>query len=1277
MPKHLLCRHYEHSVIGRQALDTLHIGPAQHAQGLTHAGFLFAQMESAQTLDISLHAISDLPQRRSKALWRSRFAAVPGFCPVRLFAYEWVIPAICALGAYPDATDVARLCPYYRTDRPANSWGVFASSTRHGRCVFHVQGCDRPTSYNVQDRLKSLSGSLVGTGAPGAPCPSGPPPIAINSYSNPFGPSRGPAPQGSMPRGGRPRYFDGPAPPPPGAGSRPPRGRGQGSVVIPYQPYPTDPSHRRRGSPSAIAQVWKAATCDELDDAIDLLKNLLPNLPTAVSSPLWNDFLIWFQELKQSPGFSRSTLVLVVIGHFHSLYDPALAAARAAAESAPSDPIAALEAKSLELSRASTLVVQLESELANPPPGSDLDDLASQLTRAQDLVVALDEEVDAMEQEAVPPTDAGAEDDDPIAARRSFVPVPEPEVVVAPWPEANFEGFLERMAPLFSLPTGKLPLESLLVSMEEPSNLKILLPRPLELYTESEVNSAGPKSRAPWLNRHEDTLEPVKSWSLDTFRQVYSRDGFHFMIARTAQSGAQSRDPKLSTLHSCLSSRWDCEVKIAAMDPRQDWMLCTIPDVTGPRAEILLTALMRLSDGNASYIVRHFSSISRNRDLIIVIKGSRDDPNSVYNQLRKRLLEFEAKGVRLGWRVIGVWRTSVLGQYRASFLLDSPSVFWPWLFKFDHAHGSINPSSPLLNFEPPWIARKPYACQACYASDHSTNKCLLQSVRLGGVPIMSRMSVEMVSNRKAAERIIVVDRSLIPKKAPAPPDAMPPPPVPHACPDKGKSKAPLSPVPESPLPSLFVPRLDSFISFLALKLHHFISDDKVPLSEVRRVAACGSLFASLDMLEPVIPAVATWDRTAAASEFLAWDNLSRVPDSVALDGMSDVRSELHSVPSSPPALGRPMSPQPAVPGDPGVAPSEREPPPAPLVASACETSLLTCTSYPCLCFLTAHSAFGLAPILSSPAPAPPSAPSRQIETSLLHPSQETVPWLVEPKGFASLTTHSPTFSPLSPLPGRDWHKVNDLEPTVAKLHAAVSTIKSGAPASLATFVPPPPARTATAAEWKAAVSALAVPSPSVVPDSQPRSATPLVAPTPLSSASAPLTDWQPTPVAAGDAPGVPVLLDIDSDLSRSLQVLQAAHPTARDDFLLAILEKENVNAAATLGWLSTIQEISALTLAMKEAFPSAPELRISRLVQSFGGDVSSVWAVLSESYDSPWTSAFSAMAIQSKVSWTAMLPGSDDDSDVLVTSDSLKSFHQDWWLTYVTSRRYRLGPTLT
>ena len=136
----------------------------------------------------------------------------------------------------------------------------------------------------------------------------------------------------------------------------------------------------------------------------------------------------------------------------------------------------------------------------------------------------------------------------------------------------------------------------------------------------------------------------------------------------------------------------------------------------------------------------------------------------------------------------------------------------------------------------------------------------------------------------------------------------------------------------------------------------------------------------------------------------------------------------------------------------------------------------------------------------------------------------------------------------------------------------------------------------------------------------------------MSSAAAPLTDWQPTPAATVDAPGVSILLDVDNDLSHSLCVLQVAHPTARDDFLLAILEKEDMNTAAALGWLSTIQEISALTLAMKEAFPSAPELRISRLVQSFGGDVSSVWAVLSESYDSPWTSAFSASAVESRVS---------------------------------------------
>ena len=350
MPKHLPRHHYEHSVIGRQALDSLCIGPTQHALGLTRAGFLFAQMESAFSLDISQRAISDLPQHRSKALWRSRFAAVSGFCHIRLFAYEWVVLAICALGVYPDAADVARLCPYFCKGRPANSWGVFASSVRRGRRVLHVQGCDRLTSYPVQDKLRSLSRSLISAGAPGAPHPLGPPPIAISTYSNPFGPGRGPAPHGSLRRGGQPRYFDGPTPHPPSAGSRPARGRDRGSVAIPYQLYSTDPSCRCRGSLSAVAQVWKVATRDELDNAIDSLKALLPSLPAAVSSPLWNGFLTWFQDLKCSPGFSQSMSVLIVVSHFHSLYDPALAAARAAAESAPSNPIATLEAKSLELS---------------------------------------------------------------------------------------------------------------------------------------------------------------------------------------------------------------------------------------------------------------------------------------------------------------------------------------------------------------------------------------------------------------------------------------------------------------------------------------------------------------------------------------------------------------------------------------------------------------------------------------------------------------------------------------------------------------------------------------------------------------------------------------------------------------------------------------------------------------------------------------------------------------------------------------------------------------
>ena len=251
----------------------------------------------------------------------------------------------------------------------------------------------------------------------------------------------------------------------------------------------------------------------------------------------------------------------------------------------------------MELNKLAALISKLEEDIINPPPGTDPNALDAELKDVQTWYLKLDAKIDFMDAEAPPPTEM----DDAFAHQESYIPLQEDPV--QPWVEGNYECFKERTAPLFKAPSGKIPLTDLHVEMETSPDSKILLPRPLELYTEDKINHARPKGRTPWFNHFDDPMEPVKCWSKDVFDRVYEKPGFHFMIACVAQMGPQVRDPKLATLRSKLSARWDCQVDFSAMDPRQDWMWCTIPDVSSPRKEILTTALMRLSNSNASYIV--------------------------------------------------------------------------------------------------------------------------------------------------------------------------------------------------------------------------------------------------------------------------------------------------------------------------------------------------------------------------------------------------------------------------------------------------------------------------------------------------------------------------------------------------------------------------------------------------------------------------------------------------------------------------------------------------
>ena len=146
MPNKLSPSYLEHAAIGREALRTLSIGPLQIADGLTRCGFLFAQMESAATLPLatrvaSLFSLPPSAHMKRKGIsracqWRSRMASVKGFCHLRLFSIEWVVPAICTLGAYLDAADVVRLDAYYRSD--FTQWGVYSQGLRRSHPIVHI-----------------------------------------------------------------------------------------------------------------------------------------------------------------------------------------------------------------------------------------------------------------------------------------------------------------------------------------------------------------------------------------------------------------------------------------------------------------------------------------------------------------------------------------------------------------------------------------------------------------------------------------------------------------------------------------------------------------------------------------------------------------------------------------------------------------------------------------------------------------------------------------------------------------------------------------------------------------------------------------------------------------------------------------------------------------------------------------------------------------------------------------------------------------------------------
>ena len=529
----------------------------------------------------------------------------------------------------------------------------------------------------------------------------------------------------------------------------------------PFHPYAPNPSGQRPSSPAA---QWKKALADPLEEAMDSLKAELDIFPSILAVPAWKDTLVWLKDKKKDKDFDRKGCIPALTEFFSTVMSK-VKSEYAAVQEDERLRDETLTAESEKLVSLLEQYKQVEAALESPGPGFNVAqaqahsaELAKQIQEQEKVVDMLDGGINPDE------TDMG---DDPIADNASFIEVPneaQPEEAPRPsakelWPETNYQDCAARVSPLFPVPTGKVPLENLFVRMEEPVDSKLYLPQPLEMYTVEELEKVLPKGLPRWNNRYEDPMEPAKSWTWEEFSEIYNKPGFHFMIARVAQVGPQYKDPKLSTLRSKLAAHWRCTVNIQKMDPRQDWMLCTVPSGLDSEKDALKYDLFRLSEGNAVYVVRRFATAGRARDLEWVVKGSLADDNTIYTQMKKRLLDFEMGDTRLGWHVLGVRKAGATSKFRGTFILDSESTYWPWSMTWGHKHGSIPDPSPLLNFEPTWSARRPYACQCCYSSDHFTEECPLPFIKVGGNNLISQPARTLVIKKKAAERIISLEKS--------------------------------------------------------------------------------------------------------------------------------------------------------------------------------------------------------------------------------------------------------------------------------------------------------------------------------------------------------------------------------------------------------------------------------------------------------------------------------------------------------------------------------------
>ena len=513
------------------------------------------------------------------------------------------------------------------------------------------------------------------------------------------------------------------------------RSRGRGSGPAPFQTQHFD-APRGRGSTTRNPprEQWQDANRSPFDIAIADMKRSLEDLPRDLAVDTWNDLSAWIKDRVGSSNADRASAIPLVEAYF----GPQLEKAKKSAADRQQILETAGDAHKLSvlLSSKYQALDDLHARREALPPGAPSAALDAEIEVLKASARTMEAIIEAKEKEAL-----AADDADDFADNADFIPLEEPAApsAVRSWPEDNYEDFATKHAAAVSPLdlTGKLPAASLIIKQKVPTGSKLLMPRALELFTSAEIDGITPKSvKSRWCNFYEDPLEPVKCWPQSEFIDAYNKPGFHFMIARIAQIGAQFMDSKYSVLKTKLSDRWKVDVNFERLRPRMDWMLATIPALTDVTKEILSTSIIRLQDSNAIFVIRHFNVPAKIRDLEITVANTIIDPSVLFGKLKSKCLEFEKSGVHLGWRVAGVRAANAPAKYRATFYLDSPDEYWPWSQNWSHPHGSIPEMIPLLNFDPVWKARKPYACQICYNSDHHTTECPLPHVKIGGVALV-------------------------------------------------------------------------------------------------------------------------------------------------------------------------------------------------------------------------------------------------------------------------------------------------------------------------------------------------------------------------------------------------------------------------------------------------------------------------------------------------------------------------------------------------------------